>query len=173
MNCGRSQLFSARNIALLKRYSQAHVANVKIYEVGPRDGLQNEAVIVPASTKIEFIDKLSETGLKIIETTSFVSPKWIPQMADNSEVFRGITKKPDVDYPVLVPNMKGLEAALSAGAKEVAIFASASDGFSRKNVNAGAFFSGWSLYFALVCSLTSVHSLSKFKAGHHLVFFLK
>lgn len=81
-------------------------------EVGPRDGLQNEPKILSADVKIEFINKLSETGLRNIEVTSFVSPKWIPQMADNSQVFKGITKKPGVDYPVLIPNMKGFESAV-------------------------------------------------------------
>lgn len=114
------------------------VSSVRIVEVGPRDGLQNESVNIPTPVKIDFINRLSETGLKAIEVTSFVSPKWIPQMGDNSEVFSGITKKGDIAYPVLIPNMQGLEAALEVGAKEIAVFASASDGFSRKNTNCSA-----------------------------------
>lgn len=86
---------------------------VRIVEVGPRDGLQNEASIVPAAEKIEFIDRLSLSGLQSIEVTSFVSPKWVPQMGDNKEVFSKICKKPGISYPVLVPNLKGLEAAVS------------------------------------------------------------
>ena len=109
--------------------------SVKIVEVGPRDGLQNEKQIVPAATKIEFIGRLSETGLKTIETTSFVSPKWIPQLADAEEVYKGILKKPGVAYPVLVPNEKGMERALAAGVKEIAVFTAASETFNQKNIN--------------------------------------
>ena len=109
---------------------------VRIVEVGARDGLQNEKAIVPAATKIELIDRLSATGLRTIEATSFVSPKWIPQLADAREVFTGITKKPGVAYPVLVPNLQGYERAREVGASEVAIFAAASEAFSRKNINA-------------------------------------
>ncbi|XP_050310024.1 hydroxymethylglutaryl-CoA lyase, mitochondrial isoform X5 [Anthonomus grandis grandis] len=108
---------------------------IKIVEVGPRDGLQNEPTLIPSNIKINLIDQLSETGLKAIEVTSFVSPKWVPQMADNTEVFRGINRKVGISYPVLVPNMKGLESAISVGAKEVAVFLSASEGFSKKNIN--------------------------------------
>ncbi|XP_034178913.2 hydroxymethylglutaryl-CoA lyase [Osmia lignaria lignaria] len=108
---------------------------VKVVEVGPRDGLQNEQNIVPTEIKVEFINKLSQTGLKNIEVTSFVSPKWIPQMADNAEVYQKINKKPDISYPVLVPNIKGLENALKVGVKEIAVFAAASETFSRKNTN--------------------------------------
>ncbi|XP_066140035.1 hydroxymethylglutaryl-CoA lyase, mitochondrial isoform X2 [Euwallacea fornicatus] len=108
---------------------------VRIVEVGPRDGLQNEPMQVPTEIKIDLINRLSETGLKTIEVTSFVSPKWVPQMADNSKVFEGILKKPDISYPVLVPNLKGLEAAVKVGAKEIAVFLSASEGFSKKNIN--------------------------------------
>src|SRR5215469_13211156 len=108
---------------------------VKIVEVGPRDGLQNEKTIIPAAAKIEFIDRLSETGLKTIEATSFVSPKWIPQLADAEEVFKGIAKKPGVAYPVLVPNEKGMERALAVGAKEVAVFTAASETFNQKNTH--------------------------------------
>jgi len=108
---------------------------VTIYEVGPRDGLQNEAGIVPAKHKIALIDLLSDTGLRYIEATSFVSPKWVPQMADALDVMAGITRKKGVTYSALTPNMKGLEAALGAGVDEVAIFGSASESFSQKNIN--------------------------------------
>lgn len=108
---------------------------VKIVEVGPRDGLQNEKEIVPTAVKIALIDRLSGTGLASIETTSFVSPKWVPQMADNSLVMAGITRRPGVSYPVLVPNLAGLEAALAQEIEEIAVFASASELFSRKNIN--------------------------------------
>ncbi|XP_044765495.1 hydroxymethylglutaryl-CoA lyase, mitochondrial [Coccinella septempunctata] len=111
---------------------------VKIVEVGPRDGLQNEPVNLPTEVKIDFINKLSETGLRAIEVTSFVSPKWIPQMADNTKVYTGILKKDNISYPVLVPNVVGLESALKAGVKEIAVFASASESFSRKNTNCSA-----------------------------------
>ncbi len=109
--------------------------HVTVYEVGPRDGLQNEAGIVPTKHKIALIDLLSETGLRYIEATSFVSPKWVPQMADAAEVMAGIARKSGVTYAALTPNMKGLEAALEAGADEVAIFGSASESFSQKNIN--------------------------------------
>jgi isopropylmalate/homocitrate/citramalate synthase len=110
-------------------------ARVKIVEVGPRDGLQNEAAIVPTPVKVELIDRLSDAGLPAVEATAFVSPKWIPQMADNAAVMAGIRRKPGVAYPVLVPNLKGFEAALAAGAIEVAVFAAASEAFSHKNTN--------------------------------------
>jgi len=109
--------------------------SVKIVEVGPRDGLQNEKQVIPAATKIGFIDRLSETGLKTIEATSFVSPKWIPQLADAEEVYKGILRKPGVAYPVLVPNEKGMERALAAGVKEIAVFTAASETFNQKNIN--------------------------------------
>ncbi|XP_055596205.1 hydroxymethylglutaryl-CoA lyase, mitochondrial [Uranotaenia lowii] len=108
---------------------------VRIVEVGPRDGLQNEPTILPAAIKIELINALSETGLRTIETTSFVSTKWVPQMGDNSEVFRGINKFPGISYPVLTPNLKGFQEALKVGAEEVAIFGAASESFSKKNIN--------------------------------------
>jgi len=110
--------------------------HVRIVEVGARDGLQNEKTIIPASAKIELIDRLSDTGLRTIEATSFVSPKWIPQLADAAEVFAGIAKKPGVSYPVLVPNEQGYERARAVGATEIAVFAAASEAFSRKNINA-------------------------------------
>jgi isopropylmalate/homocitrate/citramalate synthase len=109
--------------------------SVKIVEVGPRDGLQNEPRPVPTAVKIALIDRLSAAGLPAVEATAFVSPKWVPQMADNAEVLRGIRKKPGVSYPVLVPNMKGFEAALAAGAEEIAVFGASSETFSRKNIN--------------------------------------
>ena len=109
---------------------------VRIVEVGPRDGLQNEKAIVPTATKIELIDRLSATGLRSIEATSFVSPKWIPQLADAAEVFGGIARRAGVRYPVLVPNLQGYERARAVGADEVAVFAAASEAFSRKNINA-------------------------------------
>ncbi|HJT98109.1 MAG TPA: hydroxymethylglutaryl-CoA lyase [Rhodanobacteraceae bacterium] len=111
-------------------------ASVRIVEVGARDGLQNEKAIVPAAVKIELIDRLSATGLRTIEATSFVSPKWVPQLADAAEVFAGIVKRPGVAYPVLVPNLQGYERARAAGATEVAVFTAASEAFNRKNINA-------------------------------------
>ena len=103
--------------------------------MGPRDGLQNEPGTVPTSVKLELIDRLADAGLTAIESTAFVSPKWIPQMADHTEVLKGIRRRPGVTYPVLTPNLKGFEAALAAGAMEVAIFGAASESFSKKNIN--------------------------------------
>uniref|UniRef100_A0A0D9XNU8 hydroxymethylglutaryl-CoA lyase n=1 Tax=Leersia perrieri TaxID=77586 RepID=A0A0D9XNU8_9ORYZ len=108
---------------------------VKIVEVGPRDGLQNEKSTVPASVKIELIHKLVASGLSVVEATSFVSPKWVPQLADAKDVLEGIRHVPDVRFPVLTPNLRGFEAAVAAGAKEVAVFASASESFSKSNIN--------------------------------------
>ncbi|PSN34393.1 Hydroxymethylglutaryl-CoA lyase [Blattella germanica] len=108
---------------------------VRIVEVGPRDGLQNEPTVVPTDAKVEFINRLSKSGFKSIEVTSFVSPKWIPQMSDNKDVLQRIMKQPDVSYSVLTPNMKGLEGAIQAGAKEVAIFGAVSETFTKKNIN--------------------------------------
>ncbi|HRH75342.1 MAG TPA: hydroxymethylglutaryl-CoA lyase, partial [Zoogloea sp.] len=108
---------------------------VRIVEVGPRDGLQNEKQIVSTDTKVELIARLGAAGLPAIEATSFVSPKWVPQMGDNAEVMARIARLPGVDYPVLTPNLKGFEAALAAGAKEVAVFGAASESFSQKNIN--------------------------------------
>jgi hydroxymethylglutaryl-CoA lyase len=108
---------------------------VKIVEVGPRDGLQNEKQLVPTEIKVDFINRLSTSGLKSIEVTSFVSPKWIPQMADNATVFKKIEKRDNVSYPVLVPNLKGLTSAIAAGVKEIAVFATASEAFSKANTN--------------------------------------
>lgn len=109
---------------------------VTVYEVGPRDGLQNEPGFVPTEDKIALIDLLSATGLTRIEATSFVSPKWVPQMADAAAVMAGIARAPGVRYAALTPNLQGFAAAEAAGADEVAIFASASEGFSRRNINA-------------------------------------
>lgn len=109
---------------------------VTIVEVGPRDGLQNEARQVPTDDKIRLVDLLTATGLARIEVTSFVSPRWVPQMADAAEVLAGIARAPGVEYSALTPNLRGFEAALAAGADAVAVFASASEGFSRANVNA-------------------------------------
>jgi hydroxymethylglutaryl-CoA lyase len=110
-------------------------AAVRIVEVGPRDGLQNESVPLPADTKIAFIEHLLAAGLPVIEAGSFVSPKRIPQLADTAEVLRGLAKYPGKRLPVLVPNAKGMQAAIDAGAREVAIFASASETFSQRNIN--------------------------------------
>lgn len=108
---------------------------VKLVEVGPRDGLQNEKQPVPAATKIELVHRLQEAGSKEIEVTSFVSPKWVPQMADNAEVMNGITRLPGVRYSVLVPNMKGYEAAVLTRPDEIVVFGAASEAFSKKNIN--------------------------------------
>jgi len=109
-------------------------ASVKIVEVGPRDGLQNEKQPIPSAAKIKLIDMLSEAGLEVIEATSFVNPKAVPQMADAKKVLAGIAYKPGVSYPVLVPNAKGLEAAIESGVQEIAIFAAASESFSERNI---------------------------------------
>jgi len=109
---------------------------VRIVEVGARDGLQNEKTIVPTASKIELIDRLSACGLRSIEATSFVSPKWIPQLADATEVYAGIAKKAGVSYPVLVPNLQGYERARAVGVSEIAVFTAASEAFAQKNINA-------------------------------------
>lgn len=109
--------------------------HVRIFEMSPRDGLQNEARLIPTAEKIDLVNRLSECGFDRIEVTSFVSPKWVPQMADAAEVMAGITRKPGIGYAVLTPNLKGYEGARAAKADEVAIFASASEGFSNKNIN--------------------------------------
>ncbi|KAM4694617.1 3-hydroxymethyl-3-methylglutaryl-CoA lyase, cytoplasmic isoform 1-T1 [Discoglossus pictus] len=108
---------------------------VKIVEVGPRDGLQNEKTFVPTNVKIELINRLSEAGLPVVEVTSFVSSKWVPQMSDHTEVMQGIKKHPRVQYPVLTPNLQGFHAAIAAGATEVSVFGAASESFSEKNIN--------------------------------------
>ena len=110
-------------------------ARVKIVEVGPRDGLQNEKQVVPTETKVELINRLAEAGLSVIEATSFVSPKWVPQMGDNSAVMGAIRRRPGVTYRVLTPNLQGFDGAVQAQADEVAIFGAASEAFSQKNIN--------------------------------------
>ena len=110
---------------------------VHLVEVAARDGLQNEAAMVATADKIELIDRLSATGLRSIEATSFVSPRWVPQLADAAEVMAGIARRPGVSYPVLVPNEQGYDRALAAGATDVAVFTAASEAFNRKNINAG------------------------------------
>ena len=109
---------------------------VEIFEVGPRDGLQNEPQVIPLAAKLALVDCLSRAGFRRIECASFVSPRWVPQMADSDQVLAGIARAPGVSYAALTPNLRGLEAARAAGADEVAIFASASEGFSRANINA-------------------------------------
>lgn len=111
-------------------------AAVRIVEVGPRDGLQNEKNIVATADKVELINRLSATGLRSIEATSFVSPKWVPQLADAAEVFSTIQRRPGVSYPVLVPNEAGYERARAVGADEIAVFTAASEAFNRRNINA-------------------------------------
>jgi isopropylmalate/homocitrate/citramalate synthase len=110
---------------------------VRLVEVGPRDGLQNEKAMVPTDAKVALIDALTEAGFPAIEATAFVSPKWVPQMADATEVMKRIRRKAGVRYPVLTPNLKGFEAALAAQADEVAVFVAASETFSQKNINCG------------------------------------
>ena len=109
--------------------------NAKIVEVGPRDGLQNEKEVVPTNIKIDFINRLSECNLQVIEATSFVSPKWVPQMKDHMEVMKGITRHDTITYSALTPNMQGFEKAIESNVNEVAIFAAASEAFSLKNIN--------------------------------------
>ncbi len=111
-------------------------ARVKVVDVGPRDGLQNEKQVIPVDVKVALIDRLGDAGLTAIEAGAFVSPKWVPQMADSAAVLARIARRPGVSYPVLVPNEKGLEAALAAKVDEIAVFGAASESFSRKNINA-------------------------------------
>ena len=111
------------------------MSRVRIVEVGPRDGLQNEKDVVPTATKLELIRRLASAGLRDIEVTSFVSPKWVPQMADHAAIMAGLPHMPRINLPVLTPKLQGFEAAVAAGAKEVAVFAAASEAFSRKNIN--------------------------------------
>ena len=110
-------------------------SRVKLVDVGPRDGLQNEPTPVPAAVKIALVHRLQAAGLKEIEVTSFVSPKWVPQMADAAEVMAGITRRPGVRYSVLTPNLQGFEAASASNPDEVVVFASASEAFSQRNIN--------------------------------------
>jgi len=109
--------------------------SVRIVEVGARDGLQNEKTVIPTEVKIKLINMLSQTGIKTVEATAFVSPKWVPQMADHVAICEGIEKQPGVSYPVLTPNLQGYQKAVSCGMKEVAVFAAASEQFSQKNIN--------------------------------------
>jgi hydroxymethylglutaryl-CoA lyase len=111
------------------------VESVKVVEVGPRDGLQNEKVTIPTQAKVDYITALGDSGLRVIEAGAFVSPKWVPQMADSATVYRDIPKDPGVEYPVLVPNAKGLERAIEAGVKSIAIFTAASESFNKRNIN--------------------------------------
>ncbi len=113
----------------------AFPSRVTMVDVGPRDGLQNEAAQVSTADKLKLIHGLADAGLPVVEATSFVSPKWVPQMADAAEVMAGLKRKPGVRYPVLTPNLKGFEAAVAAGADEVAVFAAASESFSQRNIN--------------------------------------
>ena len=110
-------------------------SKVRIVDVGPRDGLQNEKGEVPTTIKLELIERLADAGIRSVEATAFVSPKWIPQMADHTEVLERIRRRPGVSYPVLTPNLKGFEAAKAAGAAEVAVFGAASEAFSKRNIN--------------------------------------
>ncbi|HWK74687.1 MAG TPA: hydroxymethylglutaryl-CoA lyase [Povalibacter sp.] len=133
------------------------VKRVRIVEVGPRDGLQNEAVNVSPESKVELIDRLGAAGLTTIEAGSFVSPKWVPQMAGTAEVFAKLSRRKGVKYTALTPNARGLEAALQAGADEAAVFAAASESFSRKNINCSI---AESLQrFEEVMTLAKAHSL--------------
>ena len=116
--------------------NQVMPSSVRIVEVGARDGLQNEKTIVATAVKVELIDRLSASGLTTIEATSFVSPKWVPQLADAADVYTAIKKKPGVRYPVLVPNLQGYERARAVGVREIAVFTAASEAFNRKNINA-------------------------------------
>jgi len=111
------------------------MTSVRIVEMGPRDGLQNEKQLVPLTTKLALIDRLAAAGLREIEATSFVSPKWVPQMGDHDALMRALQRRPGVRYPVLTPNLQGFQAAIEAGADYVAVFAAASEAFSRKNIN--------------------------------------
>jgi isopropylmalate/homocitrate/citramalate synthase len=111
------------------------IDHINVVEVGPRDGLQNEKVTIPTEAKIDYITALADAGLRTIEAGAFVSPKWVPQMADTAEVYRNIPKDPGVDYPVLVPNMKGLERAIDVGVTSVSIFTAASETFNKRNIN--------------------------------------
>jgi hydroxymethylglutaryl-CoA lyase len=110
-------------------------SHVKIVEVGPRDGLQNEPAMIPTTVKVELIDRLADAGVQTIETTSFVSPKWIPQLADAAEVYQSIHRRPGTAYTVLVPNITGLKRALKVGVEEIAVFTAASETFNKKNIN--------------------------------------
>ncbi len=132
-------------------------ASVSIVDVGPRDGLQNEKQMIPAAVKVELVDRLTAAGFRNIEVTSFVSPKWVPQMADAAEVMAQITRKPGVVYSVLTPNMKGFEGALAARADEIVVFGAASEAFSQKNINCSIAES--IERFAPVCEAARAHGI--------------
>jgi hydroxymethylglutaryl-CoA lyase len=110
-------------------------AEVTIWEVGARDGLQNESSVLPVEVKLEFLDRLADTGLTILEATSFVSPKWVPQLADAEQLLAGLNRRDGIQYPVLVPNERGLDRALAAGVRHIAIFGSATETFAKRNLN--------------------------------------
>jgi hydroxymethylglutaryl-CoA lyase len=112
-------------------------AEVTIWEVGPRDGLQNEQSVLPVEVKLEFLDRLAGAGLTVLEATSFVSPKWVPQLADAEDLLAGLTRREGVRYPVLVPNARGLDRALAAGVRDIAVFGSATETFAKRNLNSG------------------------------------
>ncbi|XP_069621617.1 hydroxymethylglutaryl-CoA lyase, mitochondrial-like [Ranitomeya imitator] len=133
LGAGWASVVLQRQVSSIPNYS--FPKEVKIVEVGPRDGLQNEKNIVPTEVKIQLINMLSESGLQAIEATSFVSPKWVPQMSDHINIMNGIKRFPNVSYPVLTPNLTGFQKAVECGAKEVAIFGAASELFSKKNIN--------------------------------------
>jgi hydroxymethylglutaryl-CoA lyase len=127
---------TARDVGLPDRHPASGLpARVTIWEVGPRDGLQNEPVTVPVQVKAEFLDRLATAGLRVLEATSFVHPRWVPQLADATELFSLLSRRSGVRYPVLVPNERGLDCALAAGVTEVAILASATDSFAKRNLN--------------------------------------
>jgi hydroxymethylglutaryl-CoA lyase len=130
---------------------------VTLVEVSPRDGLQNEAVVVPTSIKIDFIQRLAECGLSIIESTSFVSPKWVPAMADHTSIIQGLNRKAGVSYPALVPNLKGMELALEAGVQEISVFTATTETFSKKNANC-----------SLNESLNRIQEVIKLADQHHI-----
>lgn len=129
-----NKIRSAANL-FKQKHSQLAGQTVRVVEVGPRDGLQNEKRILSLAEKVDLINKLSATGLSAVEVGSFVSAKWVPQMASSKELYQQIQKYSNVSYPCLVPNLKGLETALEIGVKEIAVFASATEGFSQKNLN--------------------------------------
>lgn len=129
----RQQCFRQYQICIGRSFSSNDY--VKVVEVGPRDGLQNEKKIIESDVKVDFIDKLSATGLPVVEVTSFVSPKWVPQFKDNIEVMNRIKRVPGVSYPVLVPNIKGFHTAMKVNAEEIAIFGAASEAFTKTNIN--------------------------------------
>lgn len=127
---------------------------VTIWEVGPRDGLQNESTVIDTATKVEFIERLADAGLPIVEATSFVRPEWVPQLADAAEVLGSLDRAPGVRYPVLVPNMRGLERALDCGVTDIAVFASATETFAQRNLNR-SFDQQWDMFAPVVARARS------------------